>query len=154
MQWSRYSWGGSAAVITSMSIVAGLNFAEHARAATLGGLLIIAIADNLTDSLSIHIYKETETAKASDVVATAVGNFFSRLVVTMTFVLLVVLLPSTAVVYCSTAWGLLLLAWLSVQVSRIKKSNCLREVAAHLAIALAVVAVARYLGYLISAYVR
>ncbi len=51
----NFSFGGPAAVVTSLGLIIGLDAAPAARATIVGSLLIVAIAGNLTDSLSIHI---------------------------------------------------------------------------------------------------
>ena len=48
---SRVSFGGTAGIVTSMALIAGLDAAKAGRASTVGALLIAAVADNLTDSL-------------------------------------------------------------------------------------------------------
>jgi hypothetical protein len=47
------SFGGPAAIVTSAAATAG-------KMAIIGSLLVIGLADNLTDPLSVHIYQEAE----------------------------------------------------------------------------------------------
>ena len=54
------SFGSPAAIVTSMALIVGLDAATATKAQVVGALLIIGIADNLTDSLSVHIYQEAE----------------------------------------------------------------------------------------------
>src|ERR1700732_1690668 len=54
------SFGSPAAIVTCMGLIIGLDAATATKAAVLGSLLIIGVADNLTDSLSVHIYQEAE----------------------------------------------------------------------------------------------
>ncbi|OGA48047.1 MAG: hypothetical protein A3F74_14315 [Betaproteobacteria bacterium RIFCSPLOWO2_12_FULL_62_58] len=56
----NFSFGAAAAIVTSMGLIIGLDAAAATKAAILSGLLIVAIADNLTDSLSVHMYQEAE----------------------------------------------------------------------------------------------
>jgi hypothetical protein len=56
----RYSFGSTAAIVTSMGIIAGLHAAPIPRVSVLTSLLVIALADNVSDSLSIHMYQESE----------------------------------------------------------------------------------------------
>lgn len=57
---TRISFGGTAAIVTSMALITGLDAANAGRAAMVSALLIAAVADNLTDSLSVHMYQESE----------------------------------------------------------------------------------------------
>jgi len=57
---TRFSFGGTAAIVTSMALMAGFDAANAGRATLVSALLIAAVADNLTDSLSVHMYQESE----------------------------------------------------------------------------------------------
>jgi vacuolar iron transporter family protein len=149
---SKFSFGGTAAITTSMGLIAGLNFGEHAKASIIGGLLVIAIADNIVDSFSIHVYKESEHSNASEVFSATFGNFLSRLIVSLSFIALVFVLPKNAIVVVTSLWGLLLLTVLSASIARTKKLRQVREVLIHLGIAIAVVVISKYIGYFITRY--
>lgn len=150
MKLSKFSMGRTAAIITSMGIIAGLNYGTHAKMSVIGALLIIAIADNISDSFSIHVYKESEGSSRAEVYSTTFGNFFVRLLVALSFVILVILLPTNLVVYITTLWGLLLLTIISKYISELKKSNKTKEILLHLAVAILVVIASKYLGHIIS----
>ena len=62
-----------------------LDAATATKAQVVGALLIIGIADNLTDSLSVHIYQEAEHLAERQALRTTVCNFFARLVVSLSF---------------------------------------------------------------------
>jgi hypothetical protein len=62
---TRISFGGTAAIVTSMALIVGLDAANAGRAAMVSALLIAAVADNLTDSLSVHMYQESERHPAA-----------------------------------------------------------------------------------------
>ena len=57
---SSYIFGSAAAIITNISLIVGLGSAETGKGPIIGALLTIAIADNISDSLGIHMYKEAE----------------------------------------------------------------------------------------------
>ena len=99
------SFGSPAAIVTSMGLIIGLNAATAGKAAVVGSLLIIGIADNLTDSLSVHIYQESEKLAQRRAFATTVANYIARLLVTLSFVLLVLLLPGPVAIFACTLWG-------------------------------------------------
>ena len=52
---TRFSFGATAAIITNMALIAGLRTGDHAKVSIIGGMLIIAIADNISDSVGIHV---------------------------------------------------------------------------------------------------
>ena len=54
----RVSFGGPAAIVTSIGLILGLNAATTSRVAIASSLPILALGDNLTDALSVHITRK------------------------------------------------------------------------------------------------
>jgi vacuolar iron transporter family protein len=104
--------------VTSVGLIVGFGAASVSKAAVLSGLLIIALADNLSDSLSIHIYQESENLEARTAFRATVTNFVARLLVALSFVGIVLALPGRTATAVATGWGLLLLGVLAVVLSR------------------------------------
>lgn len=100
---TRFSFGGTAAVVTSMALIMGLQAAAATRPAIVSGLLIVAVADNLSDSLSIHMYQESESLEPKAAFRSTVTNFATRLLATLAFILLVVSVPRPLMVPASIA---------------------------------------------------
>jgi hypothetical protein len=98
--------GATAAIITSMGLIAGLTHGDNAKTGIITGLLIVAIADNISDSLGIHIYKESEGASRRDINSFTYGNFVVRLFFAFTFILIVLLLPCICRSCCFFPLGL------------------------------------------------
>ncbi|HET7651240.1 MAG TPA: hypothetical protein VFL15_11130 [Gammaproteobacteria bacterium] len=141
-----FSYGGTAAIVTSMSLVMGLNAAMASRTAIIAGLLIIAIADNLTDSLSIHIYQESERLESRRAFVTTLANYAARLLVSCSFLLLVLLLPVRLLTEISMLWGLLLLAVLTCALNWNRKSRIPSEIIKHATVALLAILASRMIG--------
>ena len=93
------SFGSPAAIVTSMALIVGFDAEAATRAAVIGGLLIIGVADNLTDALSVHIYQEAERLAERQAFKTTVSNYFARLIVSVSFALLFLLLPPSIAIY-------------------------------------------------------
>jgi vacuolar iron transporter family protein len=149
-----YSFGVTSAIITSMGLIAGLNYGAHTKATIVGGLLIIALVDNVSDAFGIHVYKESETSDRKEIFATTIGNFLVRFVVTLSFILLTIILPTSMIVWAASVWGLLLLALLSVNISRAKGSHTAMEIVKHLSLAGAVIIASKYIGLFITTRLR
>jgi len=145
----KYSIGATSAIMTSMGMIAGLTQGAGAKSSIITGLLIIAIADNISDSFSIHVYKESEGASKESVDSTTYGNFLVRLLLVATFILIVLFFPSTIAFVISSLWGLGLLALLSYSIAKNKSANAVTEIGWHLAIAVLVIAGSKLLGDLI-----
>ncbi|MFA6549813.1 MAG: hypothetical protein WCT36_00450 [Candidatus Gracilibacteria bacterium] len=150
---NKFSMGATAAIITSLALIAGLAHGESDKSVIIAGLLIIAIADNITDSLSIHIYKESEGASKKEIYISTFGNFTIRLILALTFVLIIFLLPSYTALIVSIIWGAILLAVLSYYVTKSDNKNLIREIVWHLLIAFFVIGGSKLLGDLISSKV-
>jgi VIT1/CCC1 family predicted Fe2+/Mn2+ transporter len=150
---TRLSFGSTAGIVTSMGLISGLTAADGSKAALLASLLVIAIADNLTDSLAIHIYQESEKLESRQAFRSTVANFFARLLVASSFVVLAWLLPVSLVVPCGIAWGMALLGTLTFFVARHRGIPPLIEVGKHVGVAVVVIAVSKALGAFITAHV-
>jgi len=147
--WSRLqriSFGAPAAIVTSTGVIVGLRTATMGKAAIAGSLLILALADNLTDSLGLHIYQESERPPPREAFLTTVANFFTRLLLASSFVALVLIVPSPRMAYVAIAWGLTLLAGLSFAIARLREVSAASEIIKHCAVALAVIALSQLTG--------
>jgi len=150
----RYSFGGTAAIVTSVGLIVGFGAASVSRATTVSGLLIIALADNISDSLSIHIYQESENLEARAAFRATLSNFVARLLVVLSFVTIVLLFPRGYALATAMGWGFLLLGALSYVLARERRVSPLREIVKHFAVAIGVVVVSRVLGAWIAAHVH
>jgi hypothetical protein len=146
------SFGSPAAIATSMALVVGLDTATASKATVLASLLIIGVADNLSDSLSVHIYQESERLMQRHAFRTTIANYLARFTVAASFFLIFLALPTAAAIYVCMAWGFLLLALLSYLLAKARKVNAWLEIAKHTAVAAAVVIVSKILGMAIHGF--
>jgi len=56
----KYSFGATSAVTTSLAIIAGLGGTINPKISIASTLLVLAIADNISDSLGIHVFQESQ----------------------------------------------------------------------------------------------
>ena len=52
-------FGATSGVITTLGLITGLNSGTHSLTAVLGGILVIAVADAMSDALGIHLAEES-----------------------------------------------------------------------------------------------
>jgi vacuolar iron transporter family protein len=142
----KLSFGGPAAIVTSMAIIVGLDSAVATKATVVTGLLIIGIGDNLTDSLCVHIYQESERTTERLAFGTTTANFLTRLVLTLSFVTLFLFLPTPISIYISIVWGFVLLAGLSYLLARARGASVISEIWKHSAVAIVVIFLSKILG--------
>jgi VIT1/CCC1 family predicted Fe2+/Mn2+ transporter len=146
---TRFSFGATSAIITNLGIITGLDTLTNPKMSIIGALLVIAVADNLSDSFGIHFYQESEHVHKREVWLSTLTNFFTRLLVSSTFVALIAILPVKLAVVCSIIWGLLVLAVITYLVAKQAKTNPYSAVLVHLAIAVLVVAAGHIVGGLV-----
>jgi vacuolar iron transporter family protein len=143
---NNYLFGSSSAIITNLGLIAGLYCTSNAKLNILGSILLIAIADNISDTLGIHIYQEAEGLKAKEVWFSSFTNFSSRLIISSLFALLIIFLPLQLALIYSIILGLLLLSIISYFIAVHKRNNPYIAIIEHLGIALLVIALSRILG--------
>lgn len=139
---TNFSFGGTSAIITNISLIVGLN----SKSNIIGGLLVIALADNISDSLGIHIYQESETRRGSSNLLSTISNFTVRLLVSLTFILIILLLPIYPAQIIAVIWGIILLSFMTYLIARANKVNPIFEVVRHLAIAVVVITASKFIG--------
>jgi VIT1/CCC1 family predicted Fe2+/Mn2+ transporter len=140
------SFGGTAAIVTSMGLILGLDAAASSRQTVVSALLIFALADNLTDSLSVHAYQEAERLEARQAFASTVANFAVRLLVALSFVAIVAFSPRLWLSAIAGAWGFSLLSLLTYQLARARNAHIGKEVVKHIVVAACVIVVSRWVG--------
>jgi len=146
-----FSFGLTSAIITTLGLIVGLYTGTHSRIAVIGGILIIAIADALSDSLGIHVSEEAENKHTGrEVWESTLSTFLSKFVFAMTFLIPVLLFELQAAILVSVVWGMLLLSVLSFSIARTSKTNPVRVIVEHLGIALVVIIITYYLGIFIA----
>lgn len=142
----RISFGSTSAVVTSIGLVVAFASTDAARGTLIGSLLIVGIADNLTDSLSIHLYQEAEDVETHEAFRSTASNFVVRLVLTATFVALALTLSDGWLAGVAVVWGFALLGMLTVELARQRRTSVRRELVRHLAVAAAVVIISKAIG--------
>jgi hypothetical protein len=144
---NRISFGGTAAIVTSMALITGLNAVNAGKATIVSALLIAAIADNLTDSLSVHIYQESERLERREAFLGTMSNFATRFTVCLSFVLIVTQWQGRVAAVAGIAWGMSLLAALTYVIARERRTGVLSEIAKHLVVASMVLFVSQAVGH-------
>ena len=147
---SRISYGGTAAIVTSMTLITGLNAVGTGKSTLITALLIIALADNITDSLSIHIYQESERLDEREAFIGTLSNFTTRLLGSLSFVLIVLVFPPKVVVLVSIVWGNLLLGVLTYFLARERNVRILPEVIKHLIVAAVAISTSKIIAHLLT----
>ena len=149
---TNFSFGGTSAIITNMSIIIGLGSVDIPKSAIVTSLLVIAIADNISDSLGIHIYRESESCGIRESFVSTASNFLTRLFISLVFILIIILLPILTAQLVSIIWGLLTLTVISYLIAKKNQQKPAVELIKHIGVAVLVIAASKYVGTLIHSH--
>jgi VIT1/CCC1 family predicted Fe2+/Mn2+ transporter len=142
-----FSFGLTSGIITTLGLIVGLHSSTHSIQAITGGILVIAIADALSDALGIHISEEAENNHTSEEIWVAtIVTFLSKFVFSLTFIVPILLLPLSTAITVSVIWGLSLIVLFSLYMARQQKIEPHKVVIEHLVIAVLVIIITHHIG--------
>ncbi len=142
---AKFSFGVTSAIVTSLAFIVGLSESINSRFAIIISLSVFAVADNISDSLGLHIFQESDLKKSKAVNVSTFSNFFARFMVVVVFISLVAFLPINYAVILSIIFGISLLSILSYFIAKEQKTNPYKSILEHLAIAILTIAVSYFL---------
>ncbi|MBF0532525.1 MAG: hypothetical protein HQL23_05435 [Candidatus Omnitrophica bacterium] len=148
---TKFSFGATSAIMTNLGLIVGLAATAQPQVNIIGGILVIALADNISDSLGIHVHQEAEGLPAREVWISTATNFLTRLFISLSFVGLIVFLPINAAVICCVVWGALLLSLMTYAIARSRGIPPLAGILEHLGIALLVIMASKWVSGLVMA---
>lgn len=108
--------------------------------------MIVGLADNMTDTLSIHIFQESELLEKRAAFRATIENSLMRACIAATFVALMVLLSGSLVALSCLPWGLMLLVGLTYFVARNRGVSVTSELIKHIALAAVVILASGLIG--------
>ena len=94
----------------------------------------------------MHVYQESEELAEREALHATIANFLTRLIVSLSFVGLVLALPPPLLLWVSLMWGLGLLSMLSYLLARERSADAFREIVKHCGVALLVIALSLLVG--------
>ena len=141
------SFGLTSGVITTLGLIVGLDSATNSRLVVLGGIITIAIADALSDSLSMHVSQESESKHSKkEIWESTIATFITKLLFALTFIIPVLISSLRMAVITDIAWGFLLLIILNYKIAKRERINPIKVISSHLTIALLVIIITYFLG--------
>ena len=145
-------FGATSGVITTIGLIVGLNSGTRSITAVLGGILVIAVADAMSDALGIHLAEEADpNTDHGHVWAATIMTFLTKFVFSISFAIPLLLLPLTTAVAVSVIWGLLVIVILSYFLARSQDESPLYIIGEHLGIAILVLVFSHYIGVWVAA---
>jgi len=140
-------FGATSGVITTIGLIVGLNSGTRSITAVLGGILVIAVADAMSDALGIHLAEESDPDTTHGHVWSAtIMTFVTKFIFSISFAVPLLLLPLSTAVIASVAWGMLVIIVLSYFLARSQDESPLAIIGEHVGIAILVVVFSHYIG--------
>ena len=145
-------FGATSGVITTIGLIVGLNSGTRSLIAVLGGILVIAVADAMSDALGIHLAEESDPkTDHGHVWSATIMTFVTKFVFSISFAIPLLLLPLGPAVVASVVWGLLVIVVLSYFLARSQNEKPLFIIAEHVGIAVLVIVLSHYIGVWVAA---
>lgn len=141
------SFGLTSGIITTLGLMVGLHSSTGSKIVIIGGILVIAIADALSDALGIHVSEEFENKHSvKEVWESTIVTFLTKFFIALTFVVPIIYLSLYTAIVVSIVWGLSLIIILSWYMAQEQENHHLKVIFEHLGIAILVIIVTHYIG--------
>ena len=139
-------FGATSGVITTLGLLTGLYAGTGAVTAVLGGILVIAVADSMSDALGIHLAEEADpNTTSAHVWSATISTFVAKFVFAISFAV-PLLLPLHTAVIVSVVWGMSVITVLSYFLAKSAQERPLPIILEHLGIAMLVVLLSHLIG--------
>ncbi len=138
-------FGVTSGPITVLGLMVGLHSILPSKLVLIGGILTIAIADAMSDSLGMHVAKEaTNLYTTKEVWETTIYTFLSKFFIAISFTLPFYFFQLYTAMIINIIWGLLLLGTFSFFIAKKNGVNPWKVVTEHLVIAAVVIIISHY----------
>jgi VIT1/CCC1 family predicted Fe2+/Mn2+ transporter len=145
--WKGCGFGITSGTITTLGLIAGLHSGTQSKLAILVGIIVLAVADALSDAIGIHISEEAENQHTpSEQWQSAFFTFISKLCVALSFIIPLQLFDIFTAILASVVWGALLISIFSYLMAKSQKQNIAKVIAEHVTVMLLVVVIAHFIG--------
>lgn len=140
-------FGATSGVITTVGLIAGLYAGTESIVAVLGGILVIAVADAMSDALGIHLAEEADPESThAHIWSATVATFLTKFLVAASFAVPLLWLTLQVAVIVSIVWGLIIISLLSWFLASSQQTAVWPVVLEHLGIAIAVIVISHTIG--------
>ncbi len=139
-------FGLTSGIITTLGLIIGLAASTSSKNVVISGILIIALADSLSDALGIHISEEADSKKSKEHIwKSTIATLLSKIIFALSFIIPVLLFSLTTALIISIIWGLLLICLFTYYITK-----SIKAIFEHLGIAILVIILTYFIGSLIN----
>lgn len=142
-----FSFGLVSGIITTLGLIVGLHSSTHSRIFIIGGILVIAIADALSDAMGIHISEEAENKHSTvEIWESTLSTFLSKFMFALTFLVPIIVFELNTAIWICIVWGMFLITIFSIYLARSQQKKVSHIVLEHLVLAIVVIILTHYIG--------
>ncbi|MEM1535562.1 MAG: hypothetical protein QW199_03365 [Candidatus Pacearchaeota archaeon] len=148
-------FGLTSAVITTLGLIIGLYFSTNSKLVVIAGIIVIAIADGLSDSFGMHISVESEARyKPKYIWQTALATFMAKFFIAIGFLIFVIPFSKNIALILSIIYGLSLIAIFSFHIAKKGKIKPYKVVLEHLIMTVIVIFISFAIGRLLNCFIK
>lgn len=144
------SFGLTSGIITTLGLIVGLNSSTGEIKVIISGILIIAIADAMSDAFGIHMAEESAKSSDKKIWEATISTFLSKLVFASTFIVPFLIVPFEYAITTCIIWGLSLITIFSYFIAHQNKDNPVHVIGEHVLITIIVIVSTNYIGQFFS----
>jgi len=142
-----FGFGLTSGIITTLGLIVGLYFSTHSKMIVIGGILMIAVADSMSDALGMHIAEEFDGKNSFRDIWFATGStFLFKFIFALLFIVWFLLFDVGLAVLISVIWGVFLIIAFSYYLARSNKAPVFRVILEHVTIMSVVIVLTYFVG--------
>lgn len=141
------AFGTTSGIITTLGLIVGLDAATGSKLAIIAGILTIAIADSLSDSLGIHLSEEIRKDEAKKPIWTITFfTFLGKLLISSIFIIPFLLFSHQLAIILSVAMGIFGIVTLSNYIAKRKNESPTKVIIEHTVLMILVIIASYFVG--------
>jgi len=147
-----FNFGLTSGIITTLGLMVGLNSSTQSHYVVISGILTIAVADALSDSIGMHFAVESQNNYSNKEIWEATfSTFVYKFIFSSMFIIPIIFLDLNKAVLIGILLGLYLIIANSLYLARQQEIKPIPVVLEHVIFTIGVVVVAHFIGIFISA---
>lgn len=146
-----FNFGLTSGIITTLGLMVGLHSSTQSDYVVIGGILTIAVADALSDSIGMHFAIESQNKHSKkEIWEGTFSTMFYKFLFSSIFIIPVLMLELQKAIIISVLIGMYLIFANSLYLARKQELSPITVIIEHLALTMAVVIAAHFIGLGIS----
>jgi len=146
-----FNFGLTSGIITTLGLMVGLNSSTQSYYVVIGGILTIAVADALSDSIGMHFAIESQDSHSTkEIWEATLSTFICKFIFSSIFIIPILFFELNKAVLISILFGIYLIIANSLCLARQQKINPIPVITEHVVLTVGVVIVAHFIGVFIS----